>query len=84
MPMAQPSDAALKARAVELVARRTKPASVIAEELGVPRKTRYRWLAATRQHPDEPCVGRGRLRAEDPAVRDLERRIRDLEEEHAI
>ena len=33
-------DAAFKARAVELVARKTKPASVIAEELGVPRKTR--------------------------------------------
>jgi hypothetical protein len=38
----------------------------------------------TRQHPDEPFVGWERLRAEDQPVRDLQRRIQDLEEENAI
>ena len=49
--MAQQYDAEFKARAVERVARQTQPASVMAEELGVPRKTLYRWRAETRQHP---------------------------------
>ncbi len=66
------------------MARKTQPASVIAEELGVPRKTLYRWMAETRQHPEEPWVGRGRLRTADQHVRDLERQIRDLQEENAI
>lgn len=44
----------------------------------------YRFLAVTRQHPDEPFVGWERLRAEDQPVRDLQRRIQDLEEENAI
>jgi hypothetical protein len=35
----QQDDAECKARAVEGVARKTKPARVIAHELGVPRKT---------------------------------------------
>ena len=82
--MAQQYDAEFKARAVECVTRKTQPASAIAKALGVPRKTRYRWVAETRQHPAEPFVGRGRLRAEDQHVRDLERQIRDLQEENAI
>ena len=77
-------DAACKARAVERVARKTKPASVIAEELGVPRKTLYRWMEASRQHPAEPFVGHGHLGGEDQRLRDLERAVHDLAEENAI
>jgi transposase-like protein len=56
--MAQQYDAEFKARAVELVARKTQPASAIAKALGVPRKTLYRWVAETRQHPEEPFRSR--------------------------
>ena len=80
----QQYDAEFKARAIELVARKTKPASVIAEELGVPRKTLYRWMEASRQHPAEPFVGHGHLRGEDQRLRDLERAVHDLAEEDAI
>jgi transposase-like protein len=76
----QPYDAEFKARAVAWVARKTKPASVIAEELGVPRKPLYRWMEATRQHPAEPVVGHGHLRGEDQRLRDLERAGHDLAE----
>lgn len=55
--------------------RQTKPASVMAEALGVPRKTLYRWLAATRPHPDEPFGGRGQLRANNQPVRAPPRRL---------
>jgi len=39
---------------------------------------------AARQHPGEPVVGRGRLRAEDRQVRYLQRQVRHRQEEHAI
>ncbi len=77
-------DATFKAQAVELVLRKTKPASVIAAELGVPRKTLYRWLEVARHHPAAPFVGSGHLRADDQRLRDLERANRDLREENAI
>ncbi len=76
--------AEFKAQAVELVRRKTQPASRIAAELGVPRQTLYRWLEAGRQHPTEPFVGSGRLRAEDQRMRERERTVRDLPEENAI
>jgi len=71
-------------RAVAWVARKTKPVRVSAEELGMPRKTRYRWMEATRQHPTEPFVGHGPRRGEDQRRRDLERAVHDLAEENAI
>ena len=70
--------------ALALVARQDKPASVIAQELGIPRKTLYKWMEATRQHPAEPFVGSGHLRADDQRLRQLERENHDLREENAI
>jgi transposase len=75
----QQYDAEVKAQAVARVRRKTPPASRMAEELGVPRKTQ-----AGRQHPTEPFVGRGRLRAEDQRMRERERTVRDRQEETAI
>jgi transposase-like protein len=40
--MNQRYDATFTAQAMELVSQKTRPASVIAAELGVPRKTLYR------------------------------------------
>jgi len=73
-----------KQQALALVARKDKPATQIAQELGIPRKTLYKWMEAARQHPGEPFVGRGRLRAEDQQLRDLQRQVRNLQEENAI
>jgi transposase-like protein len=80
----QQYDAAVKARAMAWVARKTKPASVIAEELGVPRQTLYRWMEATHTHPDEALVGHGPRSADDPRLRDLERAVHGLDKEQAI
>ena len=41
-------------------------------------------MEVARQHPAEPFVGSGHLRADDQRLRDLERQIRDLQEENAI
>ncbi|MGC8487521.1 MAG: IS3 family transposase [Clostridia bacterium] len=73
-----------KEQALALAARQDKPASVVARELGIPRKTLYKWMEAARQHPTQPFVGSGHLRADDHRVRDLERQVRDLQEENAI
>lgn len=77
-------DIAFKQQAVRLVQAQDNPVTVIARELGMPTKTLYKGLAAVKADPAEPFVGRGRLRAEDQQLRDLQRRIHDLAEEHAI
>ena len=61
-----------------------KSGAQVARELGIPSKTLYGWVAAYKGDPVEPFVGSGHLKAEDQALRDLQRRIRDLEEENAI
>ena len=76
--------AQFKEQALALVARQDKPASVIAQELGIPRKTLYKWMEAARQHPAEPFVGSGHLRADDQRLRQLELENRDRREENAI
>lgn len=55
------------------------PIAQVARELDEPENTRHGWLKAA-----QPVGGSGRLRAEDQASRDLQRRIRDREEENAI
>ena len=76
--------AQFKEQALAWVDRQGKPASVMAQELGIPRKTLYKWMEAARQHPAEPFVGSGHLRADDQRLRQLERENRDLREENAI
>lgn len=77
-------DPEFKAQAVRLVVELHKPARQVAHELGVPEQTLHGWIKAVQQDPARPFVGSGRLRPEDQALRDLHKRIRDLEEENAI
>ncbi|SMC06855.1 transposase [Sulfobacillus thermosulfidooxidans DSM 9293] len=82
--MANQYDRAFKEQAVQLVLTQQKSGAQVARELGIPSKTLYAWVAAYKADPVEPFVGRGHLKAEDQALHDLQRRIRDLEEENAI
>lgn len=77
-------DAAFKQQAVQLVTELHKPVADVARDLGIPDTTLHQWLKNARNHPAEPFVGSGRLRPDDQAMRDLQRRLRDLEEENAI
>lgn len=63
---------------------RTSPARVMAQELGIPRDTRSEGREAARQHPAEPSVGSGQLRADAQRLHDRERPVHDLQEENAI
>lgn len=77
-------DAAFKQQAVQLVTELHKPVAEVARDLGIPDTTLHQWLKSAREHPDKPFVGSGRLRPDDQVTRELQRRIRDLEEENAI
>ncbi|POB09414.1 transposase [Sulfobacillus sp. hq2] len=75
---------AFKEQAVQLVLTQQKSGVQVTRELGIPSKTLYGWIAAYKADPVEPFVGSGHRKAEDQALRDLQRRIRDLEEDKAI
>ena len=82
--MANPYDRAFKEQAVPRVLTQQKSGAQVARARGIPSKTLYAWVAADKADPVEPFVGSGHLKAEDQALRDWPRRIRDLEEENAI
>ncbi|MDA8206586.1 MAG: transposase [Thermaerobacter sp.] len=77
-------DKAFKEQAMQMVTELQKPVAEVARDLGIPDTTLHQWLKNHREHPEAPYVGSGRLREADQATRDLQRRIRDLEEENAI
>ncbi|MCY0879068.1 MAG: transposase [Firmicutes bacterium] len=77
-------DVAFKEQAVRWVREGHRGVASVARELGVPENPLHDWVHALDQHPEQPFVGSGRLRPAEQAARDWERRIRDLEEEHAI
>jgi transposase len=82
--MANQYDRTFKEQAIQLVLTQQKSGAQVACDLGIPSKTLYAWVAAYKADAVEPFVGSGHLKAEDQALRDLQRRIRDLEEENAI
>lgn len=82
--MATKYDGAFKAQAVQLVTDLKKPIVEVARDLGIPETTLHQWLKHSREYPERPFVGSGKLRPADQEVHELQRRIRDLEEENAI
>ena len=69
---------------VQLIEDRGRSVSSVAADLGVNPKTLYRWVAEYSKHKGNAFPGSGRLRPQDEEVRQLKRRITDLEEENAI
>ena len=57
-------------------------ASKVARDLGINVNSLYTWKARYQQHPEQPFVGSGNLRAEDADIKKLQKRIKDLEEEN--
>lgn len=74
----------LKNKGFPLVLTQQQSGAQAARARGTPRKTLYAWGAATKTDPVEPFGGSGHWKAEDQALRDCPRRIRDLEEDKAI
>ncbi len=82
--MGKQYDTEFKLQAVRLATELNKSVTQVADELGIPSSTLHGWIKATQQDPHQPFIGSGQLRPEDQAARDLQKRLRDLEEENAI
>ena len=76
--------AEFKLQAVRLTTEWNKSVTQVADELEIPSNTLQGGIKATRRDPHQLFIGSGQLRPEDQAARDLQKRLRDLEEENAI
>jgi transposase len=56
----------------------------VADSLGLPRETMYRWLREYRANPTEAFRGNGTLTSQDEEIRQLRRKVARLEEEREI
>ena len=77
-------DREFKMEAVRLVEEKGRSASSVAHDLGIGTKTLYRWLEKYRSHQGDAFPGSGKLRPEDEDVKQLKKRIADLEDENKI
>lgn len=76
-------DQEFKLEAVQLV-QSGKRAAEVARELDLAEQTLHNWVKKFGQDGKAAFVGSGNLTPEDKANKDLQKRIRDLEEENAI
>ncbi len=77
-------DTEFKRDAVLLVLEKERSCVDVAEALGIPVGTLYRWVEAYKNHRVDPFPGKGKLNAEDEEFHRMRRRISDLEEENEI
>lgn len=82
--MAKRYDKEFKLHAVKQVTELKKPATQVASDLDIAYQTLCKWIQKYKENQVEPFVGSGNLRSDDQALRDMEKRLRDLEEENAI
>lgn len=73
-----------KIQAMKRVTEDGKSAAQVSRELGINVNTLREWLRKYREDKAELFVGSGNLRAEAKSIKELEKRIKDLEEENAI
>ncbi|WP_273545658.1 IS3 family transposase [Paenibacillus caui] len=82
--MTKKYDKDFKLQTVQMIQEEGKAVAQVARELGVSDNTLYRWMAEYKKDGTQAFPGSGQLKADDKAVRDLQKRIRDLEEENDI
>ncbi|WP_412216995.1 transposase [Zhenhengia sp.] len=82
--MAKKYDKEFKLHAVKQVTEQGKTAAQVSRELDIAQQTLSKWSQKYKEDQSELFVGCGNLRSEDKALKDLEKRLRDLEEENAI
>ena len=76
-------DTSFKLEAVKLVESGTK-ATDVARQLGVHPATIYRWISEFKKDGEQAFPGKGHLKPDDEELRQLRKKVRDLEEENAI
>ena len=73
-----------KIQAVKRVTEDCMSAAQVSRELGINVNTLREWVRRYREDNTEPFVGSGNQRTEARTMKELEKRIKDLEEENAI
>lgn len=82
--MTKKYDREFKLQTVRLIQEEGKSVAQVAREMGLHENTIYRWVAEFKQDGNQAFPSSGQLKPEDKALRDLQKRIRDLEEENEI
>lgn len=77
-------DKQIKMEAVSLVVDNGKTIASVARELEIPKSTVGKWVASYKDNGTDTFIGSGNLSAEDERDRDLQKQLRDLEEENKI
>ncbi|HBY89850.1 transposase [Ruoffia tabacinasalis] len=74
-----------KIHAAKLVVQTGKAVAQVARELDVAEQTLHNWVKKFKESEDgSNFIGSGNSAPEDKAVKDLQKKLRDLEEENAI
>lgn len=82
--MTKKYDKAFKQQTVQMIQEEGKAVAQAARELGLHENTLYRWIAEFKQDGDQAFPGSGNLKAEDKEFRELQKKVRELQEENEI
>lgn len=82
--MTKKYDREFKMQTVRLIQEEGKSVARVAREMDLYQNTIYRWIAEFKQDANQAFPGSGQLKPEDKDMCDLQKRIRDLEEENEI
>lgn len=82
--MGKQFDKEFKIKAARLVVEEGKQIRPLAEELGISSKTLGRWVRTFKDQRDKGFIGSGNIHPDIKAQSELEKRIKDLEEENEI
>ncbi len=77
-------DKEFKIQTVEHILEQGKSVAQVARELDISVTTLHGWVKQYKQNHDQAFVGTGHLKPGDQAMKDMQKRIQDLEEENAI
>lgn len=73
-----------KREAIRRVVEDKESIASVARSLGLARETMYRWVREYRESPAEAFRGNGKLTSQDEEIRQLRRKVTQLEEEREI
>ena len=77
-------DPEFKREAVRLAIRSDKSAAQVARDLGIHPHQLYTWKSKLSSDPEFAFPGKGKLSPHEEKIRELEKRLRDAEEERDI
>jgi transposase len=73
-----------KCETAKLIVDKGRSVPSVAADMGITEQTLYRWVNQYRKDTTNAFPGSGKLKPSDEEIRQMKRRIADLEEENAI